>query len=158
MKSGFLSHMQERFGKWVFILPACLIVFSLTFFIYFRTAFPEVRCDAAKHLDSPDSAADCFTCHLKATPKVAQDWYESKHGVVLVKCFVCHGQPDGKGSLPYAVSPDVDMTCRKCHDTSIRNMEAKYGLQLKCVECHPFHQNSLHHKAYVKPISKKTME
>ncbi len=158
MKSGFLSHLRERFGKWIFILPAGLIVFSLTFFIYFRTAFPEVRCDAAKHLDSPDSAADCFTCHLKATPKVAQDWYESKHGVVLVKCFVCHGQPDGKGSLPYTVSPDVDTTCRKCHDTSIRNMEAKYGLQLKCVECHPFHQNSLHHKAYVKPISKKTIE
>ena len=105
-----------------------------------------------------DLEADCFACHVKATPKVAQDWYESKHGVVLVKCFVCHGQPDGKGSVPYAVNPDVDTTCRKCHDTSILEMERKYGLPLKCVECHPFHQNSLHHKAYVKPTSKKTLD
>ena len=158
MKSELLANLRNRYGKWVFILPVGIVVFSISFFVYFKTAFPEVRCEFAKHLDSPENVADCFACHVKATPKVAQDWYESKHGVVLVKCFVCHGQPDGKGSVPYAVNPDVDTTCRKCHDTSILEMERKYGLPLKCVECHPFHQNSLHHKAYVKPTSKKTLD
>ena len=73
--------------------------------VYLHLAFPKVRCEAGKHLDSPEAMADCYECHLKATPKVAQDWYESKHGIQLVKCFMCHGQPDGKGALPFAAKP-----------------------------------------------------
>lgn len=48
---------------------------------------------------------DCYGCHLKVTPQVAQDWYESKHGVTLVRCQVCHGQPDGKGAVPFKRVP-----------------------------------------------------
>lgn len=149
---------KNRFGKFIIIVFLGHVVFGLSFVVYFNVAFPEVRCEAVKHLESPDTASDCFECHIKATPKIAQDWYESKHSVILVKCFVCHGQPDGKGSVPYAVDPDVDTTCRKCHDPTINKMEEKYGLDPKCNECHPFHNNSLHHKAYVKPIAKKTIE
>lgn len=148
----------SRMKKWLLISLAGIVAFGISFFIYFSIAFPEVRCEAAKHLESPETASDCFECHIKATPKIAQDWYESKHGVILVKCFVCHGQPDGKGSVPYAIDPDVDTTCRKCHDVSIQKMEAKYGLEPKCNDCHPFHNNSLHHEAYVKPIAKKKIE
>jgi hypothetical protein len=127
---------------------------------YYQSAFPEVRCEYGlkDHLESPDSASDCYTCHVKSTPKIAQDWYESKHGVMLVKCFVCHGQPDGKGSIPYAVNPDVNTTCRKCHDPSIKKMEEKYGIEPQCNTCHPFHNNSLHHKAYTKTKAKKTID
>ena len=149
---------KNRFGKFLIIVIAAHVLFGFSFVIYFKVAFPEVRCEAAKHLESPDTAADCFECHIKATPKISQDWYESKHGVMLVKCFVCHGQPDGKGSVPYALDPDVQFTCGKCHDPSMKKMEAKYGLELNCNNCHPFHQNSLHHEAYVKPIAKKKIE
>ncbi len=152
------DHVRNRLGGRKLAAVFGVLVFSAAFFVYSKMAYPEVRCQAAKHLDSPDETADCYGCHVKATPKIAQDWQESKHGVILVKCFVCHGQPDGKGSIPYAVNPDVNMTCRKCHEPSIQQMEKKYGLDLKCSECHPFHQNSLHHKAYVKPVSKKTIE
>jgi hypothetical protein len=107
-----------------------------------------------KHLVAPDSAADCYECHKKATPKIAEDWYESKHGVVLMKCFVCHGQPDGKGSVPWAVVPSPRAVCQKCHDPAMKRMTAKYGLKLDCYTCHPFHQNSLHHEAYKKSESK----
>ena len=148
----------NRIKKWLITALAGILAFSVIFFIYFNQAFPEVRCDAAKHLESPDTASDCFECHIKATPKISQDWYESKHGVMLVKCFVCHGQPDGKGSVPYALDPDVQFTCGKCHDPSMKKMEAKYGLELNCNNCHPFHQNSLHHEAYVKPVAKKKIE
>lgn len=134
---------------------AVLVVLAGSVLLYINLAFPEVRCAAVDHLKSPDQLSDCFECHLKCTPKVAQDWYESKHGVMLVKCFVCHGQPDGKGSVPYAVNPNVNTTCRKCHEPSIQEMEKKYGLDPVCTSCHPFHNNSLHHKAYVKPVSKK---
>lgn len=108
-----------------------------------------------KHLVAPDSAADCYECHKKATPKIAQDWYESKHGVVLMKCFVCHGQPDGKGSVPWSVVPPPKAVCQKCHDPAMKRMERKYGLKPDCYMCHPFHQNSLHHDAYKKSASKK---
>ncbi len=111
---------------------------------------------AIKHLKAPDSAADCYECHKKATPKIANDWRESKHGVVLMKCFVCHGQPDGKGSVPWSVNPDPKAVCQKCHDPAMKRMAEKYGMEsADCNRCHPFHQNSLHHKAYSKSESKK---
>jgi len=107
------------------------------------------------HLKAPDDAADCYECHKKATPKIAQNWYESKHGVALLKCFVCHGQPDGKGSVPWAVVPDPKAVCQKCHDPAMKRMVEKFGMEPNCYKCHPFHQNSLHHEAYKKSGSSK---
>lgn len=114
-----------------------------------------VSASSIKHLKAPDDAADCYTCHQKVTPRVAQNWYESKHGVALMKCFVCHGQPDGKGSIPFAVVPDPGTVCRKCHEPAMIRMAKKFGIDPNCYECHPFHQNSMHHKAYGKSISQK---
>lgn len=111
--------------------------------------------DTFKHLKAPDDAADCFTCHRLVTPRVAQNWYESKHGVQLMKCFVCHGQPDGKGSVPFAVVPDPGTVCRKCHEPAMKRMAQKFGVDQDCYGCHLFHQNSLHHEAYKKSESKK---
>ncbi len=108
-----------------------------------------------KHLTPTEDAYDCYACHKKATPIIAENWLDSKHGVVLVKCFVCHGQPDGQGSVPWAVSPDPKKVCVKCHDPAMKRMEFKFGLKPQCYTCHPFHQNSLHHKAYSKSQSKK---
>lgn len=158
MKFGSRTSTGNRLRKWLIISVTGIMALVILFFLYLNVAFPKARCDAVKHLESPDSVSDCFECHIKATPKITQDWYESKHGVILVKCFVCHGQPDGKGSVPYAVNPDVNATCRKCHDPSINKMVSKYGLNPDCNECHPFHNNSLHHEAYVKPVAKKKIE
>ena len=108
-----------------------------------------------KHLTPTDDAYDCYACHKKATPKIAQNWLDSKHGYILVKCFVCHGQPDGLGSVPWAVVPDPQVVCRKCHEPAMKRMESKFGLKKSCYSCHAFHQNSIHHKAYSKSQSKK---
>jgi hypothetical protein len=68
-------------------------------------------------------------------------------------------RPAGRqGALPYAVNPDPTVTCQRCHDPSIHRMTAKFGLEKACNECHPFHQNSIHHAAYVKPEAKKTLD
>jgi hypothetical protein len=108
---------QERSEKrklkaihWVYIIFAGVVLCGVVFFAFISLAFPNVRFEAVKHLESPEQVSDCYECHAKSTPKVAQDWLESKHGVMLVKCFVCHGQPDGKGSVPWAVNPDVNTT------------------------------------------------
>ena len=91
-----------------------VIVLVGGYFLYMAWAFPAVRCEAAKHLDAPQMAGDCYACHAKATPRVAQEWYESKHGVTLVRCQTCHGMPDGKGSLPFTRVPGVEV-CARCH-------------------------------------------
>ncbi len=122
------------------------------FFAYINTAFPEVRCEAVKHLDAPEKYADCVACHVKSTAKDTQDWKDSKHGVMLVKCVVCHGQPDGKGSIPFAAKPDPMLICARCHDPAIKRMEAKYGERPDCNSCHPHHQNPMHGNAYENKI------
>lgn len=140
---------KSRTGKIVSFVFG-LVVLGVLAVTYVNWAFPKVRCEAVEHLQSSEEASDCYECHVKTTPKVAQNWLESKHGVNLVKCFVCHGQPDGKGSVPWAINPDPETTCRQCHDPSIAHMEEKFGLEPTCNSCHPFHNNSIHHAAYVK--------
>jgi hypothetical protein len=149
---------QKPWARWLTLAVVAGLVGLFVLVVYIQKAFPTVRCEGAAHLKSPDTASDCYACHAKATPKLAQDWYESKHGVMLVKCFVCHGQPDLEGSIAFAVKPDVNQTCRKCHAASIATMEAKYGVKQDCNQCHPYHQNSIHHEAYQKPEAKRTIE
>ncbi len=131
----------------VAILLALLLIGG-GYFAYITWAFPVVKCEAAKHLDPPTAmVGDCYGCHVKATPKVAQEWYESKHGVTLVRCQTCHGQPDGKGSLPFTQKPGVAV-CQSCHGPAIERMEAKFGKRDDCATCHLSHQSPIHGKAY----------
>lgn len=124
-----------------------LIVLVGGYFLYMAWAFPAVRCEAARHLDAPQMEGDCYACHAKATPRVAQEWYESKHGITLVRCQTCHGMPDGKGSLPFTRAPGVEV-CATCHSLSIKRMEAKFGRRDDCSTCHPYHQSAVHGGAY----------
>ena len=149
---------KKKMTRWGLMIAAGLVFLGILAFAYVSFAFPKVRCQGFKHLEPPEALTDCYTCHQKTSPKSAQDWLESKHGVNLVKCFVCHGQPDGKGSVPWTTKPDVDTTCRKCHDPSIQKMQEKYGVNRDCNECHPFHNNSLHHEAYEKTKAKKSLD
>jgi hypothetical protein len=159
MKNRKTASEKYNIVKWILGVVACCLVIGVFVQIYFYYTFPAVKCEAAiKHLDIPNSITDCYECHKKTTPKLAFDWYESKHGVMLVKCFVCHGQPDGKGSVPFNVKPDPKTVCRKCHDPSMQEMEKKYGIEPDCNKCHPFHNNSLHHAAYSKQKSKKSAD
>ncbi|MEG2172032.1 MAG: hypothetical protein RRY29_02090 [Desulfovibrionaceae bacterium] len=139
--------MTDMLRKPVVYIPLVVALLVGGYFIYVAWAFPSVKCEAAKHLDAPDRMGDCYGCHVKSTPKVAQDWYESKHGVTLVRCQTCHGQPDGKGSLPFTRVPGVDI-CARCHSLAIERMEAKFGKRNDCSSCHPNHQSPMHGKAY----------
>lgn len=132
-----------------------LIVLVGGYFLYMAWAFPAVRCEAARHLDAPQMEGDCYACHAKATPRVAQEWYESKHGITLVRCQTCHGMPDGKGSLPFTRAPGAEV-CATCHSLSIKRMEAKFGRRDDCSTCHPYHQSAMHGGAYQyrQPINK----
>lgn len=130
------------------IFCACAIaVFIGGYFAYMAWAFPESRCEAAKHLAAGQMEGDCYGCHAKATPAVAQQWYESKHGITLVRCQTCHGMPDGQGSLQFARIPDQQV-CARCHSAAIQRMEVKFGQRNDCVTCHPYHQSAMHGTPY----------
>ncbi|MDR0826655.1 MAG: cytochrome c3 family protein [Desulfovibrio sp.] len=133
--------------KTAFIVLALIVLGGGGFFLYLDRAFPKNRCEGA-HLTVPEAYADCLSCHSKVTPKAAQDWQESKHGVLLVKCVVCHGEPDGKGSIPFAVNPEPSKICAACHDPAMKVMTEKFGAPLECNSCHPRHQNSMHSGAF----------
>ena len=135
--------MARLLKKPLIIALAAVILLVIGFFAYIQNAFTGTRCEAAKHLDA-DMIGDCYGCHLKVTPQVAQDWYESKHGVTLVRCQVCHGQPDGKGSVPFKRVPGVEV-CAACHGLAIDKMTALYG---KRDACHPYHARPMHGKVY----------
>ncbi|MCL1985939.1 MAG: hypothetical protein FWG59_05785 [Betaproteobacteria bacterium] len=151
--------MTDILRKPVIIIPLLLLVLVGGYFAYINWAFPAVRCEAAKHLDAPERMGDCYGCHIKTTPKVAQEWYESKHGVTLVRCQTCHGQPDGKGSVAFTRTPDASL-CARCHSLSMDRMEAKFGKRNDCSSCHPYHQGSMHGSAYVyrQETGKTTLE
>ncbi len=130
-----------------FSLLALLLVVG-GFFVYLNYAFPAVRCEAFNHLEAPEKYADCVSCHAKVTSRITQDWYESKHGTMLVKCVVCHGQPDGKGAIPFSAKPDARDICSRCHAPAMERMYAKFGPNLGCNTCHPYHQNTIHSNSY----------
>ncbi len=135
-------------AKKIIIGLSVCVVLVLAFFLYLELAFPKVRCEAFKHVEDPEKYADCTSCHLKVTAQVTQDWFESKHGVNLVKCVVCHGQPDGKGAIPFAAKPNAKEICARCHAPAMDRMTAKFGTDLDCNTCHPRHQNPMHGNAY----------
>ena len=149
-----MTSSKSKFGKWALILTFLVVVGGAGTYAYVHAAFPEQRCEPTHLTDPSQMAGDCYSCHIKTTPKIAQDWYEGKHGVLLVKCFVCHGSPDGKGAVKFSANPDPDTTCRKCHEPAMNRMQEKYGMKLDCNSCHPVHQNSIHHDAYKTTISK----
>lgn len=137
-------------GKACLLALIALVVLAAVYFAYMDWAFPEdgSRTSNPVHLTSPEGMeGDCYTCHVKATPKVAQDWYDSKHGVILVRCQICHGMPDGKGALPFTIKPDI-IVCARCHTPAMQVMEAKYGKIEDCYKCHPNHQNPMHGDVY----------
>jgi hypothetical protein len=143
--------MRSKVKKLLLALAA--LVFCVGgFFLYLDKAFPRVRCEGA-HLSVPEQYADCVSCHVKSTARATQDWQESKHGVMLVKCVVCHGEPDGKGSIPFSAKPDPVAICARCHDPAMQRMAAKFGGNADCGTCHPRHQNPLHGDAYQSKIS-----
>lgn len=122
---------------------------SVLFFAYLALAFPRERNSAFRHLEMPDELSDCASCHARVTPSVTADWKASKHGVLLVKCAVCHGDSSGKGSIPFAARPTQEEICFKCHEPAIKRMRARFGAAYdNCGVCHPRHQHPLHKKAF----------
>jgi hypothetical protein len=85
------------------------------------TAHPDVK-----------GEQECATCHRVDTPDAFKAWEDSKHGLSLVKCVVCHGST-GKD---FKAKPAAT-TCRGCH---AGKAEALAGRPVRdCFACHAPH-------------------
>ncbi len=74
---------------------------------------------------------ECTECHA------AQEtvWLEGKHGLMGVKCVVCHGSPEKN----FAPKPAL-ARCRGCHSDQVRDVEkARNPKERNCFRCHDRH-------------------
>ena len=77
-------------------------------------------------LSAQEMLIDCAECHKEATPEIAKEWYDSKHGLGMVKCYQCHG-----GFNNFAVTPSRD-ACAACHAAQL----TKCPQDKACWQCH----------------------
>ena len=87
----------------------------------------------------PSPAADaCETCHRDATPAVVRDWEGGPHGLLLVKCFVCHGST----GTDFTAAPSAQR-CQGCHPAEAAAVGAAKTASAKgrarCFDCHSAH-------------------
>ena len=74
---------------------------------------------------------DCAECHGNQE----QVWLQGTHGVMGVKCVVCHGSPE-KNFIP---KPGPDR-CRGCHEEQVVDVEKKLAAKDRtCFFCHENH-------------------
>jgi hypothetical protein len=71
----------------------------------------------------------CSECHQQATPEVYEQWFNSLHGIGMVKCYQCHGTYEN-----FKVEPAVS-DCATCHV----DMVEKCPQDKKCWACHTPH-------------------
>ncbi len=71
----------------------------------------------------------CDECHQQATPDVYKQWFDSSHGIGMVKCYQCHGTYEN-----FKVTPAIS-DCATCHV----NMVEKCPKDKPCWACHTPH-------------------
>jgi hypothetical protein len=78
---------------------------------------------------------ECSECHGKQE----QVWLEGKHGLMNVKCVVCHGSPEEN----FAARPGL-ARCRGCHGEQVADVEKRLPAKNRsCFSCHDNHAVSL---------------
>ena len=80
-------------------------------------------------LSAQEMLIDCADCHRDATPDLEKEWFDSVHGIAMVKCYQCHGTFES-----FTVTPAKE-DCATCHT----NMLDKCPQDKACWECHVPH-------------------
>jgi hypothetical protein len=90
-----------------------------------------------KHIKTLENQ-ECIECHASE----AQLWEGGKHGLMNVKCVVCHGSPDEN----FVAKPDINR-CKGCHYEKVADVEKKLPPKIRqCSLCHALHsvKNKFH--------------
>ena len=80
-------------------------------------------------LSEQEKSIACDQCHAESTPELQKQWFDSRHGIAMVKCYQCHGTFE-----TFRVTP-TRQDCAACHE----NMLAKCPQDKPCWQCHVPH-------------------
>ena len=92
---------------------------------------PQAVLGAARQHPATPENQECTECHA------AQEntWFNGKHGLMGVKCIVCHGALDKN----FTASPGL-AACRGCHAEEVAQALKGKGKEGKsCFPCHDHH-------------------
>ena len=84
-------------------------------------------------LSEQEQLIACSQCHQSETPEVYEEWYNSRHGIGMVKCYQCHGTFENLVAVPER------NTCGFCHNAALE----KCPTDKPCWQCHPAHKFEL---------------
>lgn len=114
--------------KPIIIVISALIIPTLTF--------------AAGKGHVPTNGEECVECHAAQE----QVWSDGKHGLMNVKCVVCHGSPEEK------FYPDPGLArCRGCHGDAVADVEKGFPVKERnCFLCHENHTVALKETARIR--------
>lgn len=77
------------------------------------------------------SGEECVECHADQE----QVWLSGKHGLMNVKCVVCHGSPEEN----FYPRPGISR-CRGCHGEAVSDVEKSFPVKERsCFLCHEHH-------------------
>ena len=80
-------------------------------------------------LSEQEMYISCSDCHKEATPEIEKQWYDSSHGIAMVKCYQCHGTFE-----TFKVTP-AKTDCAVCHADQLE----KCPKDKACWDCHVPH-------------------
>jgi len=112
-----------------------------TLLILLALALPIAAAAAGKtHMKTDDK--DCAECHAAQE----QVWLDGKHGLMNVKCVVCHGNPEQNFDPKPAMN-----RCRGCHGEKVTDVEKKLPAKERtCFVCHENHRVTIKADAKIK--------
>lgn len=115
--------MKKQTG--VMYLCCALAVLAV---VFLSTAINLRADDKVMHpeLSEQEMLVSCADCHREVTPEVEKQWFDSVHGIAMVKCYQCHGTFES-----FTVTP-TRQNCGTCHT----NMLEKCPDNKPCWECH----------------------
>ena len=89
---------------------------------------------------------ECSECHLVQQ----KAWFESQHGLMNVKCMVCHGSKEGN----FDASKDNKL-CLGCHSEQVEQAKKSPSAGVKhCYSCHDHHSLAVKNPP-AKPVHSK---
>lgn len=107
------------------LIPALLA--ALMFYVQPVTG--QNNQDTHPELDEQDMYIACSDCHRENTPDLEKEWFDSVHGIAMIKCYQCHGTFE-----TFKVTPSKE-DCATCHT----DMLEKCDQNKPCWECHVPH-------------------
>ena len=89
-----------------------------------------VLAKAKTHIKTSEDQ-ECYECHGTQM----QTWQDGKHGLMNVRCVVCHGSTEKN----FTAKPDI-YKCRGCHGEKVSDVEKRLPKAVQsCFLCHDHH-------------------